>query len=101
MKHNLKDIFEHGTEFVEKTVASIVAEVDRRKPVNPANENAARLVAPPAAKNSAALPVIDPRDWQGKTVPERKWFVEGMIHTAPSPISAATVVPVKLKSSFN
>jgi RecA-family ATPase len=25
------------------------------------------------------LPVIDPRDWQGKTVPERQWFVEGWI----------------------
>jgi AAA domain len=25
------------------------------------------------------LPVIDPRDWQGKVVPERQWFVEGWI----------------------
>jgi RecA-family ATPase len=25
------------------------------------------------------LPIIDPRDWQGKTVPERQWFVEGLI----------------------
>lgn len=25
------------------------------------------------------LPVIDPRDWQGKPVPERQWFVEGWI----------------------
>jgi hypothetical protein len=25
------------------------------------------------------LPVIDPRDWQGQSVPERKWFVEGLI----------------------
>jgi RecA-family ATPase len=25
------------------------------------------------------LPVIDPRDWQGKPVPKREWFVEGMI----------------------
>lgn len=28
---------------------------------------------------SSNLPVIDPRDWQGKPVPERKWFVEGWI----------------------
>jgi RecA-family ATPase len=24
-------------------------------------------------------PTIDPRDWQGKPVPERKWFVEGLV----------------------
>jgi RecA-family ATPase len=28
---------------------------------------------------ASPLPVIDPRDWQGKTVPERQWFVEGLI----------------------
>jgi RecA-family ATPase len=26
-----------------------------------------------------SLPVIDPRDWQGKSVPERQWFVDGWI----------------------
>jgi RecA-family ATPase len=31
------------------------------------------------ATNSSTLPVIDPRDWQGRTVPERQWFVEGWI----------------------
>src|SRR5664279_4751767 len=30
-------------------------------------------------RHSAALPVIDPRDWQGKPVPERQWFVDGWI----------------------
>jgi hypothetical protein len=25
------------------------------------------------------LPVIDPRNWQGQSVPERQWFVEGWI----------------------
>jgi RecA-family ATPase len=25
------------------------------------------------------LPIIDPREWQGKPVPERRWFVEGLI----------------------
>src|SRR5712671_2610736 len=41
------------------------------------------LIHPPghaySKPSSTALPVIDPRDWQGKTVPERKWFVEGWI----------------------
>lgn len=27
----------------------------------------------------STLPVIDPREWQGKPIPEREWFVEGMI----------------------
>jgi RecA-family ATPase len=31
------------------------------------------------AKYANPLPVIDPRDWQGKPVPERHWFVEGLI----------------------
>jgi RecA-family ATPase len=31
------------------------------------------------AGQTGALPVIDPRDWQGKSVPERQWFVEGWI----------------------
>lgn len=32
-----------------------------------------------ASTASNPLPVIDPRDWQGKSVPERQWFVEGLI----------------------
>jgi RecA-family ATPase len=31
------------------------------------------------AGQTESLPVIDPRDWQGTTVPERQWFVEGWI----------------------
>jgi RecA-family ATPase len=59
---------------------NIVARIEKAKQPKPANnDNGPRLVAPPAANNSAALPVIDPRDWQGTTVPERKWFVEGWI----------------------
>jgi RecA-family ATPase len=29
--------------------------------------------------SSKRLPVIDPRDWQDKPIPKRKWFVEGLI----------------------
>jgi RecA-family ATPase len=32
-----------------------------------------------AAGHGTTLPVIDPREWQGKPVPEREWLVEGMI----------------------
>jgi RecA-family ATPase len=31
------------------------------------------------ASYAGSLPVIDPREWQGKLVPERQWFVEGLI----------------------
>jgi RecA-family ATPase len=64
MKHNLKDVFSEGTEFVERTVASIVLGTERAK--------ARKIVA-------TGLPIIDPREWQGKPVPERRWFVEGLI----------------------
>jgi RecA-family ATPase len=40
----------------------------------PANENVKAQVG-----HTVSLPAIDPRDWQGKAVPERKWFVEGLI----------------------
>jgi RecA-family ATPase len=64
--HNLQDIFSQGSDFVEKTVASIVAGTEKAK--------AKKLNTAPTA-----LPVIDPREWQGKPVPERQWFVEGLI----------------------
>ncbi|HXO69867.1 MAG TPA: AAA family ATPase, partial [Bradyrhizobium sp.] len=37
--------------------------------------------ADPAAidRALAPLPIIDPRDWQGKPIPEREWLVEGLI----------------------
>ena len=39
MKHSLKDIFTEGTDFVEKTAASIVAEAERMKSQRIANED--------------------------------------------------------------
>src|SRR6266566_1080377 len=38
--HNLKDVFDEGTDFAEKTAASIVAIVKTAKPKKPANDNA-------------------------------------------------------------
>ncbi len=43
----------------------------RQTLVHPANHNYGGQLSP--------LPVIDPRDWQGQSVPERQWFVEGFI----------------------
>lgn len=31
------------------------------------------------ANDNHPLPVIDPRNWQGKAIPEREWFVENLI----------------------
>lgn len=33
----------------------------------------------PAGGKGAPLPVINPADWHGKPVPERQWFIEGLI----------------------
>jgi RecA-family ATPase len=63
---NLADIFPAGTEWAKQEAANIVAEVERLK-------------AKQRNKLPTALPVIDPREWQGKKAPERKWFVEGWI----------------------
>jgi RecA-family ATPase len=92
--HSLKDIFEQGTAFVEKTVA----EVEKR--IRVANDNKPKTLLQSLSpefiamindrsaladlnKNEVSantpLPEIDPRDWQDKPVPDRKWFVEGWI----------------------
>ena len=75
--HSLKNVLELRDDFVERTVASIGAEVDRHKAKKPTGDKTPANVL--AAKPPTALPVIDPRDWQGKAVPERRWFVEGWI----------------------
>lgn len=64
--YNAKDIFPDGTDFAKREAGNIVAEVEQLK-------------AKTLNKAPTALPAIDPRDWQGKPVPEREWFVEGMI----------------------
>ncbi len=33
----------------------------------------------PAGAKGAPLPVINPADWHGKPVPQRQWFIEGLI----------------------
>jgi hypothetical protein len=41
---------------------------------------------------ASPLPVIDPRDWQGKAVPERQWFVEGWIPVCTENLNPNVVV---------
>jgi RecA-family ATPase len=64
--HSLKDI----KTLLDESSATIIADVERR-----AEQREARKLN----KLPTALNVIDPRDWQGKSVPERQWFVDGMI----------------------
>ena len=74
--HNLSDIFSAGTDFVERTVTSIAADVQRAKPVKPSDHWKGVMKD---LWQRDPLPIIDPRDWHGKPIPEREWFVEGMI----------------------
>jgi hypothetical protein len=66
MSYNLGELFPAGTEWAKKEAANLVAELEHAK-------------AKEQNKLPAALSVIDPRDWQGTTVPDRQWFVEGWI----------------------
>lgn len=66
MSYNLADVFPAGTEWSKREAANILAELERSK------------IKKPLLRNND-LPAIDPRDWQGKTVPERQWFVDGWI----------------------
>ena len=66
MNYNLAELFPVGTEWAKQEAVNIVTELERAK-------------ARKLSKSPSALPVIDPRQWQGKPVPERQWFVEGWI----------------------
>ncbi len=78
MSLSLAEIHLPGEASVENAVAEFDKRLEQRR-AKAANDNGAPTVKAPTAKAPTALPVIDPRDWQGKTVPERKWFVEGWI----------------------
>lgn len=67
MSYNLGELFPLGTEWAEQEAARTLAIL--RRQTKPASVN----------KSPTTLPAIDPRDWQGKPVPERQWFVEGWI----------------------
>jgi len=66
MSYNLGDVYPAGMEWSEQEAEKILAACGKTKPES-------------VNKSPAALLAIDPRDWQGKDVPERKWFVDGWI----------------------
>jgi RecA-family ATPase len=68
MSHSLSEIFPAGTEWAEQEAAKVLAACGKNLPASFSLK-----------KLPIALPVIDPREWQGKSVPERQWFVEGWI----------------------
>lgn len=46
--------------------------------------------AKPGKVNNEPLPVIDPRNWQDTTIPDRQWFVDGLIpHRTVTNLSGA------------
>ena len=61
MSYNLGEIFPAGTAWAAQEAKEILSYLGKTQPAS-------------LNKSPIALPVIDPRDWQGKTAPERKWF---------------------------
>lgn len=57
--------------------AAAFAELDAESR-SAANDNSPKSGAKPAAKG-APLPIVNPADWFGKPVPQREWFLEGLI----------------------
>ncbi|MGY4502380.1 RecA-family ATPase [Bradyrhizobium sp. GM24.11] len=82
---NLADIHPRFTAEVE----AAKAEIDAHAKV--ANQNKTlQLPDQVKADLKGGLPVIDPRDWQDKPIPERQWFVEGWIpHRTVTNLSGA------------
>jgi hypothetical protein len=54
MSHNLKHIFHAGNDFVDKSVAEILARVERAKAANDNKPKAKTLQFPPGVLNNAA-----------------------------------------------
>jgi len=66
MSYDLGELFPAGMEWSQQEAVKTLTALGK--------------TVPPSLKQlPTALPAIDPRDWQGKTAPERKWFVEGWI----------------------
>ncbi len=64
----------------ERLWRKIIAMRDERRNANA--DLSAGLVPPKAANDNeepGALNVIDPSDWEGQPIPERQWYLEGLI----------------------
>ena len=82
---NAAEIFANGNVFADKIVDQAVTRIVSAKPPKRPS-----LQEWHAEHFKSALPVIDPRDWQGKTAPERQWFVENWIpHRTVTNLSGA------------
>jgi hypothetical protein len=62
---------------IDPTLVPRLVENSLRKQVDTTTE--AANDNKPATAPAVGLPVVKPTDWQGKQVPEREWFIEGLI----------------------
>lgn len=67
-------------EYKDMRVAILAAAAEAEATIRAAKPHADNDNAPAAEPvKGAPLPVINPADWHGKPVPERQWFIEGLI----------------------
>ncbi|HEV7305225.1 bifunctional DNA primase/polymerase [Ensifer sp.] len=62
----------------DKVEAFVARELAKKTPVA-ANDNEPTKPTADAADEPSSLPVVNPVNWHGQPVPEREWFIEGLV----------------------
>src|ERR1700728_3927732 len=102
MKHNLKDIFEYRTEFVDATVARIVSEVEGKKRNRIANEDrAAGLTSLSDLTNPGGV-VSEIIDWivSSSSRPSRELALAATLPFVGALIGRRFASPTDLRTNF-
>jgi len=62
----------------DKVEAFVARNIGKTPPVS-ANDNEPIKPMADAADEPSSLPVVNPIDWHGQPIPEREWFIEGLV----------------------
>jgi hypothetical protein len=102
MKHNLKDVFKEGTDFIEKTAAGIVAEAGRIKGQRIANEDRAASHTTLSDLTNPGGVVSDLIDWivSSSSRPSRELALSAVLPFVGALLGRRFASPTDLRTNF-